>query len=114
MAKLLALAFALFAGVASAQLYSPVGTYGTPTMGACGTSPSVVGTNASGTITVGSGTVTSCVLNFSAAQPGTPACTISTSATVITRISAVSATALTVAFASSSPSVVVYYACNVK
>lgn len=35
-----------------------------PTMGACGSSPSVVGTDSGGTITVGSGVVTSCTMNF--------------------------------------------------
>lgn len=35
-----------------------------PSMGTCGTSPSVVGNDAAGTITIGSGVVTSCTLNF--------------------------------------------------
>lgn len=35
-----------------------------PSMGTCGTSPSVVGNDAAGTITIGSGVVTACTLNF--------------------------------------------------
>lgn len=36
----------------------------TPNMGTCGSSPSVIGTDSMGTITVGSGVVTSCTMNF--------------------------------------------------
>lgn len=35
-----------------------------PTMGTCGTSPSVIGNDAMGTITIGSGVVTACTMNF--------------------------------------------------
>jgi hypothetical protein len=44
----------------------------TPTIGSCGTSPTISGTDVSGKITVGSGTVTSCVISFHATLPNAP------------------------------------------
>lgn len=47
---------------------------GTPSVTACGTSPSVSGTDSVGTITVGTGVFTSCTLTFAATWSSTPKC----------------------------------------
>lgn len=49
----------------------------TPTMGSCGTSPSVTGTDGAGRITIGSGSPGSCTLNFSQTYSTAPFCTAS-------------------------------------
>lgn len=46
----------------------------TPTIGTCGTDPSVSGTDLKGVITVGTGAVTSCALNFGVAYGTAPTC----------------------------------------
>lgn len=45
-----------------------------PTISACGTNPSVIGSDTAGTITAGTGTVTSCLLTFTAAYSAPPVC----------------------------------------
>lgn len=72
-----------------------------PTMGTCGTSPSVSGTDTTGKVTVGAGVVTSCTVNFGTTKVGTPHVIIEVDgATAIAHsISAVSTTAFTVNFA---------------
>lgn len=47
---------------------------GTPTVGSCGTGPSVSGTDSVGTITVGTGVFTSCTLTFAATWGSIPRC----------------------------------------
>lgn len=49
---------------------------GTPTVSACGSGPSVSGSDALGIITVGSGVVTSCTLSFSKTYPWAPTCVL--------------------------------------
>lgn len=44
----------------------------TPTVSSCGTSPSIVGNDTSGTVTVGSGVVTACTITFAATRANTP------------------------------------------
>jgi hypothetical protein len=52
---------------------SLIGTANTPTMGACGTSPSVIGTDDAMTVTVGTGgAATSCAVNFGTAYVTNP------------------------------------------
>jgi hypothetical protein len=45
---------------------------GNPTMGTCGTSPSISGNDNTGTVTVGSGVVTSCAVLFGTSKKGIP------------------------------------------
>lgn len=45
---------------------------GTPSMGTCGTSPSISGNDNAGKVTVGSGVVTSCAVVFGTTKSGTP------------------------------------------
>ncbi len=62
----------------TAKIDSKVHYTGTaPTISSCGTSPSVVGNDARGTVTMGTGTVTSCTVTFSAGYTtNAPACTL--------------------------------------
>lgn len=48
-----------------------------PALSVCGTSPSIVGTDTSGTVTVGTGSPTSCTLTFAAVWGAAPHCTVS-------------------------------------
>lgn len=64
--------------------YSPVGSNGIPTINSCGSGAAVAGTDQVGIITVGSGLVTSCSLNWSATLSLTPKCLISAVTTNIT------------------------------
>lgn len=84
----------------------------TPVMGVCGTTPSVTGTNEAGTITVGSGVVTSCALTFAAGGfPAPPACVVTpSSAVAIGRT--VTATSLTVALGASLGGGQINYHCR--
>ena len=83
---------------------------GIPTMGTCGTSPSVTGTDQGGKITVGSGVVTSCVLNFSQTYPNAPKCVATADATVA--LSAAPTTSvLTIGAVSTIGGGSVYYYC---
>lgn len=83
-----------------------------PTMGACGTSPSVIGTDNAGAITVGSGVVTSCTLNFAAAWGQTPVCVQTNNSTAVTGdISAISTTAVTFSFSATLGGGQIYYLC---
>lgn len=56
----------------------------TPNMGTCGTSPSVVGTDGAAVITVGSGVVTSCTMNFANVWANPPVCVESDNSTAVT------------------------------
>jgi len=86
----------------------------TPTLGTCGTSPSL-GTGASdfaGTINVGSGVTTSCTLNFGTAFANAPACVESDNSTAVTGdISAISTSSVTFSFSASLGSGQIYYIC---
>ena len=53
------------------------GRGGVPTMGTCGTTPAVSGTDGAGVITQASGALTTCTLNFSVTYSTTPICTAS-------------------------------------
>lgn len=85
----------------------------TPTMGTCGTTPSVVGNDTRGVITVGSGiSVTSCALNFKETYTTAPVCVISTSSTGVTaKITSISTTVLMTGFSSTLGGGKVYYQC---
>ncbi len=76
----------------------------TPSVGTCGTSPSVTGTDSAATITVGSGTVTSCNMAFAythAYAPNTCVVSANLSGTpVAADVTAMSTTGVTIATAS--------------
>lgn len=67
-----------------------------PTLSSCGTSPSVVGSLVSGTVTMGTGAPTGCVITFSTAFSAAPHCTVTWRATPLaTQTYTVSTTAIT-------------------
>ena len=82
----------------------------TPTMGTCGTSPSVVGNDTAGVITVGSGVVTSCTLNFAKAWANPPVVIVSTNSTAVTGdISSVSTSSVVFGFSATLGGGIIYY-----
>lgn len=82
----------------------------TPTIGTCGTSPSITGTNHSGSFTTGSTATTSCVITFgSPSFTNTPSCMVNPRASGVTpRVSAVSTTSFTATYSSGSSRVIDY------
>lgn len=78
-------------------------TYGTaPTINACGTSPSIDGTDNAISLTMGSGTLTECTINFATPWPVVPKCvfsptnaTAAAQGTTVARISAKTTSLLT-------------------
>jgi hypothetical protein len=86
-----------------------------PVISSCGTTPngSVSGNDRNGTITVGGGVVTSCVLTFAHAYPTAPDCVVSDNSTAIAvGVTSVSATAITTGFSASLGGGQVYYICQ--
>lgn len=98
---------------AAAAQYEPAALLAAPTIGTCGTTPSITGTGRAGVATVGTGTVTACTVTFNATLGVAPSClATSSSATIHVGVTAVSATAFTVGFSASCPSCKVYYRCE--
>jgi len=95
----------------------PTGRYGgTPTLGACGTSPALTNAfDSGGTITIGTGVVTSCVLNFAnsgAFWTNMPQCSVqSHSGTIFAFVSALTGSTLTIGLSASLPGGIVTYLC---
>jgi hypothetical protein len=83
-------------------------TGNTPTMGSCGTSPSVVGTMMGGKVTAGSGTVTSCVVNFPLTWSNAPACVANNETTTQDMRATSTTTTLTLAGADFASDVISY------
>lgn len=85
----------------------------TPAVGTCGVSPSIIGNDNSGTITVGSGLATACTLTFANSWGATPSCVISDNSTAVTGdISSISATAVTFGFSATLGGGQIYYLCT--
>jgi hypothetical protein len=68
----------------------------TPTASSCGTSPSVVGSDAAGKVTIGSSASDTCTLTFSVAYPVAPACVVIGEDSAITLGATTSTTVLTI------------------
>lgn len=83
-----------------------------PSMGTCGTSPSVVGTDMTGHINVGSGVVTSCTLNFANPFANAPDCIASTNSTAaFADVTTNSTTSVTFGLSATLGSGVIWYHC---
>jgi len=97
------------------QLNGHIVSSGTvPTLGSCGTSPSIDAnsTDLAGTITAGTGSPSSCALVFVSAYLNTPVCVIADNSTTVTAdISSVSTTGFTVSLSAGLSSVKIYYIC---
>ena len=98
----------------SSPLYAHTEMTGpTPSMGTCGTTPSISGNDSVGTITVGSGVVTACTMNFAQGWTAAPVCNVSTDAASISAgITSVSTAAMTVGLSATLGSGHIYYRCS--
>lgn len=84
----------------------------TPSMGTCGSSPSVIGSDMAGVVTVGGGVVTSCTMNFASPFVNTPVCVESDNSTSVTAdISSISSTSVTFGFSATLGGGTVQYIC---
>lgn len=84
----------------------------TPTVGSCGVSPSVSGTDSAGAVTTGSTGVTSCAVTFSQPFIYAPFCIAQTTFTATSAVvSAASTTGMTIATSASVTSVTLNYHC---
>lgn len=85
----------------------PQGT--APALTTCGTSPVINGTDLAGTVTMGTGSPTGCVITFNVAYPFAPHCVVTWIATPLASQSyATSATAITLTQTGTSSNVVKY------
>src|ERR1035437_3605699 len=93
-----------------AILSGSLGISGTaPTLTSCGTSPSIVGDDFSGTATMGTGTPTGCIITFAAAKIAAPHCNVSWRAPPLESQSyAISTAAITLTQTATSSNVVDY------
>lgn len=83
-----------------------------PSMGTCGISPAVVGTDTAGMITVGSGVVTSCALNFASPWANPPICVESDNSTSVTAdVTSISTTVLTIGSSATFGGGTIWYIC---
>lgn len=79
-----------------------------PTLSSCGGTPAVVGTDFAGTVTLGSGSPTGCVITFSAAYTNAPICTVTWRSNLAAMAYTTSTTALTLTQTATSSNVVDY------
>ena len=84
----------------------------TPGMGTCGSSPSVFGTDTAGVITIGSGIVTSCTMNWANTKGSVPVCVMSTNSTAVTGdITTTSTSSITFGFSATLGGGTINYIC---
>lgn len=82
-----------------------------PALSACGTAPAIVGTDANGKVTIGTGVTTSCTVTFDTAYTNAPPCMVSGDNTAVTYVATTSTTVLTIASSADMASDVVGYIC---
>lgn len=112
-----ALALVLTAGLALAAFnvgfdgkFIPQGTGTAPALTSCGISPAITGTDVAGTVTMGTGTPTGCVITFNVAYATAPHCVVVWIATPLASQSyATSASAITLTQTATSLNVVKYF-----
>lgn len=113
---LAAAAAVLFSAVAAQALFTQsfdrligTGSNGTPALTSCGTTPAIVGTDMAGTVTMGTGTPTGCVITFATPYASAPICVVTWIATPLASQSyATSATAITLTQTATSSNVAKY------
>lgn len=89
--------------------FMPQGSGTAPALTTCGTSPAIVGTDVAGTVTMGTGSPTGCIITFNVPYVGTPHCVVTWIATPLASQSyATSATALTLTQTATSSNLVKY------
>jgi hypothetical protein len=84
-----------------------------PALTSCGTSPTIEGSDLSGTVTMGTGSPTGCVITFNVAYTGAPRCTVSWRVNIASMQYAVSTTAITLTQTATSSNVI-DYVCTVR
>lgn len=84
-----------------------------PAATVCGTTPAVLGTDAAGQVTMGTGTPTGCVLTFATAFTAAPFCTVSWNANLAAMGYSVSTTALTLT-QTATDSTIVRWTCTAR
>jgi hypothetical protein len=96
-----------FAGSVTTPRVSASGT--APALTSCGTSPTISGGDLAGTVTMGTGAPTGCVITFATAYSSAPHCVVTWRATPLaTQSYAVSTTAITLTQLATSSNVVDY------
>ena len=87
-----------------------IGGGGTPALTVCGTTPAITGTDLGGTVTMGTGSPTGCVITFSQAYALAPHCVVTWIATPLASQSYVtSASAITLTQTGTSSNVVKFF-----
>lgn len=105
----LALSAGLALGFTSVLDGIGLGSTTAPALTSCGTSPTIVGTDLAGTVTMGTGTPTGCIITFNAAKSSAPHCAVVWIATPLASQSyATSTTAITLTQTATSSNVVKY------
>jgi hypothetical protein len=79
-----------------------------PALTSCGTSPTIEGSDLSGTVTMGTGSPTGCVITFNAAYANAPRCSVTWRVNIASMQYAVSTTAITLTQTGTSSNVVDY------
>jgi len=110
------LALALTSGLALAAFnlgfdgkFMPQGSGTAPALTSCGTSPAITGTDVAGTVTMGTGSPTGCVITFNVPYVAAPHCVVTWIATPLASQSyATSTTAITLTQTGTSSNVVKY------
>lgn len=82
-----------------------------PTLSACGTTPSVSGGDHGGKITIGTGVTTSCTVTFAATYDNAPACVIAGDNTAVTYAATTSTSALTITSSADMASDLISFIC---
>lgn len=90
--------------------FMPVGSGTAPALTSCGTSPAITGTDVAGTVTMGTGSPTGCVITFNVAYTAAPHCLVTWIATPLASQSyATSTAAITLTQTATSSNVVKYF-----
>ena len=85
-----------------------------PVLTACGTSPAIVGTDLSGTVTMGTGSPTGCVITFAAAYPIAPHCVVGWSVAPLAAMAWTTTTTALTTVQTATSSNVIHYVCHGK
>lgn len=79
-----------------------------PALTSCGTSPAITGSDVKGTVTMGTGSPTGCIITFATAYGTAPACTVSWRANLASMQYAISTAAITLTQTATSSNIVDY------
>jgi hydrogenase/urease accessory protein HupE len=78
----------------------------------CGVSPSISGNDSVGVVTIGTGIVTACTVNFASTWSSTPVCSVVTDSVALSfGLTSMSASSFTVGLSGSLPGGKIYYKC---